>query len=619
MKIQRPESLLTGEIIMSDIKDSSPKMTDNEIMDLFRIQISNDIFRRVRYTEYERMFLDGNQLSEKDYGTHKIELKFLTRMCKTHASYVLKDMPNIQVPAINSTVPELKMHASQIEKALYTWWKDESILRKLKRGTLRASYKGDMVYYLTVDSKANKVRFNVQEPDFFAYDRVTRNPDSPFRWIMRGELINCEDLRRNFPQYADVIQPTGNVSKFTGWLGFRWSDLWDLKRALVIEVMDQKYLYRFINDRNVLTIEHNYDSLKFYHFKYFDFGEKWGYCPAGMVKDPIKFMNQLIGYQYDLALKTADPPVVAIGNNAKFDTDNTHGGKISIASGDIRYLTPPMGNMPMDKLLDIMKAFLHFISGISEEAMAGFTGALTSAGVSIELRLDSTVREAIDTQITMQDMLETVNADYLKLCSKYLAKKNLFTTEKFGTISDVPFFGNMINGYYNNIIDFGGILPRSADQIVRNVLAKYQGHMISLDTALEELRYMDPKLEKDKINQEIIDTAKQQQDIQAGKNPPQLFFENPVQEQNYMLTEDKLVLPHPAQNHDQHLAVHMEKYSKVNSKILLQHILLTQILKSKAQVQAAPSQAQQQAVQETPQYSPQGAQPAMQPGGQGQP
>jgi hypothetical protein len=102
-----------------------------------------------------------------------------------------------------------------------------------------------------------------------------------------------------------------------------------------------------------------------------------------------------------------------------------------------------------------------------------------------------------------------MNADALKLFEKHFAKKNLFNNPIFGEYRKTfPFTGDMIGKNYRNIIDFGGILPRSDAQIVQNVLSKFKMGIISHDTALEELRYSDPTLEITKIQKEQVDKQK---------------------------------------------------------------------------------------------------------------
>lgn len=94
------------------------------------------------------------------------------------------------------------------------------------------------------------------------------------------------------------------------------------------------------------------------------------------------------------------------------------------------------------------------MAALNEESMAGFSGALTAAGVSIELRMDSTVREAIDVQLGLQNIIQRINSDYLKLFEKFFASENLLHSHQYGDITDQKFEGQLINQYYRNIVDF---------------------------------------------------------------------------------------------------------------------------------------------------------------------
>lgn len=116
-------------------------------------------------------------------------------------------------------------------------------------------------------------------------------------------------------------------------------------------------------------------------------------------------------------------------------------------------------------------------------------------------------------------------------------------------------------------------MPKSSTDIVRNVMAKYQAGMISLDTALEEMRYLDPTTEKDKIRSEKIATANLEKQIQEG-NVEQKYFENPRAEENYMLTENKMAMPHPNQDHEAYIKAHMARYQEIACPLFLQNILI---------------------------------------------
>lgn len=321
------KGITTGESTINLQVDPARK-TPDQIFTIFRRSLANDIARRLEYAKNEKMFLDGTQLRENDYGDHRVELKFATRMCRTHASYILKERPNIQVPPIAPDVLELREHASFIERSLNLWWDEQRITPKLKLGVLTASYKGDYVFFLSNDEKNKTFSFNSLQPDFFSYDRVGVDPYSPFRWTMRIDLINSEDLKAKYPAYKDRITPSGLNSRFLSFSGFFRSDLWNLEKSCFISLMDQKYIYNYINDVEIEVIEHKYPFIPFYLFKYFETGQKWGMGLLSFIRDPIRFINQILGYQFDLALKVSNPPLVIIGGNANIDGNNLKGGKI---------------------------------------------------------------------------------------------------------------------------------------------------------------------------------------------------------------------------------------------------------------------------------------------------
>lgn len=568
--------LVTGTAIQA-VTDPNKK-TETDVMNIFRKSLTYDLQTRLQYLQNESMFTYWTQLTDKDYWDHRIELKFATRMCRTHASYVLKERPNIQVPPIAPDIPELVQHASYIERALNTWWDDEKITQKLKVWVLNAAVKGDFIWFLSVDEKKQTISFNNLQPDLFIFDKMSVDPFSPFRWVMRVDLINAEDLKLRFPAYKDLISPSGLNARFLSFTNFYRSDLYNLEKAVFFQLIDDKYIYTYINDFEVECKEHWYDFIPFYHFKYFDIGQKRWMSLMSFIRDPIKFLNQILWYQFDLALKVSNPPLVITGGNADISWDNLKWWKISIpqAWAVVQYLQAPTSNIALDKMAEIMRTFMHFLAWLNEEAMAGFTGALTSAGVSIELRMDSTVREALDVQIHLQELIQRMNRDYLKLMEKHFPKKDLFDSWEQGKIFDIKFPASMIGWFYRNIVDFWWILPKSNTEVVRNVLAKKQAGLISHDTALEEMRYMDPTIEKNKIKAETIAAAKLQQEIQAGWTVEQPFFENPKQEEAYIFEKEKMPLPHPAQNHEEHLKSHMAKYERVPHPLLLQHIIITQ-------------------------------------------
>ena len=137
----------------------------------------------------------------------------------------------------------------------------------------------------------------------------------------------------------------------------------------------------------------------------------------------------------------------------------------------------------------------------------------------------------------------------------------------------MAFPAKFIDNYYKNIVDFGGILPRSNTEMIRNVLAKYQAKLISKDTALEEMRYLDPSTEMEKIRAESIEEANLAKQIEAGM-VEQKYFDDPKKEEDYMLVENKLAMPHPNQDHEVYIKSHIERNKITPSKLFIQNIML---------------------------------------------
>lgn len=584
------ETLTT--VIVPDKKDTT------QIMEIFRKSLTYGVRRRNGYSEYEKFFLLWEQLDEQDFGNHRVELKFATRFCRTHATYVMKDRPNIQVPPVNPNLGQYKYQSSKLEFGLNTWWDDQNIVQKLKRGVLTASYKGDFVWFLNVNKEKGEISLHPLQPDLFDYDRVSTDPDSPYIWVMRVEMMNTELLKKKYPEKANAITPSGLNTRFLTYTNFVTSDLYNLYRTAWIEVMDSKYIYKYANDVEISCIEHGYPFIPYYHFQYFDVGGKWGMALMDFIRDPVKKMNQLIGYQFDQALKVANPPLVIIGGNANIDADTLKGGKISIPTigAVVQYLQPPQSNLQMDKMVESMRQYAHFMAALNEEAMAWFTWALTSAWVSIELRMDSTVREAVDVQLGLQAVIQNINSDYLKLFEHFFPNRDITLSKKYGKQSDVPYEGKLINGYYRNIVDFGGVLPKSSTDVVRNVMAKHSAGLISLDTALEEMRYMDPTTEKDKIRSEKIEAANLEKQLAEG-TVEQKYFDNPKAEEDYMLTQNKMAMPHPSQDHEAYIKSHMARYQEVPSPLFLQNIMIRKQMMGQVQPLPGNPNSQEQGYQ----------------------
>lgn len=564
--------------------DNNPNQSGGDAQYRILYYLTRMFSQWVDYARRYQAFKTGITLDDNDGWDVKAHINFFYRFCKTHASYVVKDTPSVHIPPEYPDQPDSKMLAAMKERFLIERHKSESFGRKLKTAALRGSIFGDQYFFLNV--RKDTINIEVLDPSNIIYDTVDSDPYSPVTKILRVRWEDVKTLKKKYPQFATRIGPSTYAQELNNINSYIKSSMYAFDKALVCYYMDDKYMYTFINASiEVEKKEHGYDFLPFYHRKYIDIGDRYGMSVVDTIYEPVKYMHLALSYvitnAYDLAVA---PLISTSGIPQMADQKGRVKWLITVPpQSDVKYLNPPQSNMDLYKTLEFAKSFMHFISGISEEAMAGFTGALTSAGVSIELRMDSTVRETLDCQITLQDILQRMNADALRLFEKHFATKNLFDNPVFGEARKLfPFTGNMIGKNYRNIVDFGGILPRSDAQIVQNVLSKYKMNVISHDTALEELRYSDPTLEITKLQKEQVDKQKLARALQEWSEADITGFEWPKDENYYMLTEQKPVQVLPSQNHLEHYNMHMAAYAKTQNQLLLLHAQIHQQLYSKA-------------------------------------
>lgn len=564
------------------------RKTSDEILELMRSYYSNETDNLLKMKKHTDIYDTGGDLKQNEYGRNKVILKMAKRFCKVHASYVLKDHPSITIPAKNPEDPASLSLASKTKKSVYVWMKEQAITRKLKSAVRKASYKGRVGFYLSPDFENETISFNVIDPERIAYERASDDPTSPLLWFSMCKDISVDVLKKMYPEHEEEISDA-KASKFVA--DYRNLSFFEAlkknKKALWFRLYDTKYAYTYVNDIEVSVEEHNLPFLPFYVFPYFEFDSEELTTLIDFIAEPIKMINQVFGYRVDFTEKHSDPPLMIKGNDKNVDPDKLKGGKFNVGvDGDAKFIGPQAQTIDAEKMLDLSKAFLHFLSGLSEEAMAGFTGSLTAAGVSIELRLDSTVREALDTQVILQDILQTIIRDYLKLVEKYFPKKNLFNSKILGIQSDIKFTGSEIAGLYNNDVSFGGILPRSQDQIVRNTVTKYTTGLISQNTALEEMNYPDPALEMKKIRSEVIEKGKIEKQIQEGKLPEEKYFATPEEENRYMFESGKSAMVSMDQDHEYHIAIHesvLEKLSNELKSLIVLHMEVHKQMQQEAQ------------------------------------
>lgn len=550
------------------IKELSAKKKDtDEIFKLIANYFDANASNINKIKEHTSIYDTGGNLNQDEYGDNKVILKMAKRFCKIHASYVMKDHPNIKVKAKNEEVPESNLLAANVQKALLNWYREQKITRKVKSSCRKGTYKGLQIFYLSNDVENKTFTFNTQDPELFAYQRLNNDNDSPLLWVATGHEYSTKALKQAFPEMADKIHDFASSRFFINRGSLRILNNKGVNKdtSILFKFMDSKYIYHYINDQLVETVEHGYPFIPYWIFPYFELDTDEWVTLIDFIQQPIKMINQAFGYRIDFTSNHADPTLKIIGVKGDMGQKKVKGGILELPeNGDANYIGPQANSLDIEKLIEITKALTHFLSGLSEEAMAGFTGSLTAAGVSIELRLDSTVREALDTQIILQDILQEVNRGYLKLMEKFYPEKNLFDSSILGIKNDKKFEAKMIAGLYDNTVDFGGILPRSQDQIVRNTVTKYTTNMIPLETALAEMNYSDPNLEIAKMKSEKIQQGQLERQIQEGAIPGEKFFATPTEENIHMINTGTMANVAPEQDHELHIAVHEEMFDKLS-------------------------------------------------------
>lgn len=555
----------TWEYKVDKYKESKIKqVVENALADMFTLN-------KKYYIRYE-LFKNWVTLRKNEWWEIKSSINFFKRMCKTHSSYVVKERPNIQVPPEHADVLQSKQLASYKERVLNLWWDSNKFTVKLKRMVLRWSIFGDQYILLSYNNKKEYVDIHILDPMEIYYETVDWNIDWDYKYVIRCSLFDLDYLKQKYPKYEDKIKASSDdvyLSKIK-WFLESWFN--SFNKALVVYYIDKKYIYTLLNWQYLVDIqEHWYDFIPLIHYRYIDTWEKYWDSIIDDVYEPIRYYHLSTSYMLTNLARFANAPLVTNTNLENFESWLKK-WIIAWENLDVKYLDPPRSPVDLDKILQLWKLNMHFISGLSEEAMAWFTWALTAAWVAIELRLDATVREALSCQIVLKEVLEKMNRIWLRIMEKYMKNKNLLNSPEYWEVDHSNLLTwSMINWNYYNIVDFWWVLPRADAQIVQSVLSKMKMWLISKDTALEELRYADPALELNKIRKETIDEYKLQKALQSWDTS--IWWVSWPKEENYiMIVEWQAVNVSPEDNHIEHITEHKKAFDKTQNQLLLAHI-----------------------------------------------
>jgi len=525
------------------------------------------------YNKRYNLFKTWETLWKDEWWEVKTNLNFFRRFVKAHASYTLKDRPNIQCPAEHPDQYESKELAALKERVLNLWRDSNNFVKKLKTASIRAAVFWDQYLFVYYNPEKERIDIKIFDPLELYYETIEEDPDSEIKYFVRVALYDVDYLKQKYPKYKKDIIPTSGVIWLQSINNFLTSRFNSPTKALVSYYVDKEYIYTIINDNLIVDKKkHWYWFIPLIHWRYIDVWEKYGESVIDIIEETVKYVHLSLSYLLTTLSRFSNTPLVT---NVDIPDIEWQLKKwlLVLPDGNIQYLQVPPAPTDLYNVINLGKTFMHFISWLSEEAMAWFTWALTAAGVAIELRLDSTVREALDCQIVLKSVLEKMNRMWLKLMESKLKNKNLLEVPEIWVIDHIQeFLWSFINWNYYNIVDFGGILPRSEAQIVQNVLSKYKMWLISQDTALEELRYVDPSLEKTKIVNEKVEMYKLQKALEKWEVEKIWWLKGPKDEDLYMI-QNKIVAPvYPEQDHLAHYMEHKKTYEATQNPVILLHM-----------------------------------------------
>lgn len=421
--------------------------------------------------------------------------------CEAHASYVMKSRPKIQCTPLGPDEGDAIL-ANKREKVLNSWWDNYSIFHKLREAVVRGTYQNEVAVCLEEDKANNNYNLKVLNENYVIVSEDINDPFSRARYILR----RVEFDKKAFIRYTSKNPDTSKGTEFI-W-GPRVSEI---KIMDFEEFVDGTYKYLLYNREIIYFEEHKMEILPYYKIQYFR--------SSISLLDSLKGLGEMLQYflnaQVSLTNRQIKMPPVIKGNGNILSMKEQEFVQVENA-GNLTIPEVPNNLVNVKDVVFTIKTMMHFVSGLSEEGMAGFSGALDVAGVSIELRMDSTIRRAVVVQGPLKSMIEQINRDYLMLMKRNYPNTDLSTWSKLGKIEKDKVTVDDLGGVVENKISFAPVTPRSVTQERQSLIAMVQNNLISLETALDRLGEDDPILQKSKIEKEMSRKALLAQAMQQG-------------------------------------------------------------------------------------------------------
>ena len=261
----------------------------------------------------------------------------------------------------------------------------------------------------------------------------------------------------------------------------------------------------------LIAITETSEFLPVYRFKY----NADGTSLMGKLKSLAFGLQHFMSAQASLIDKQVEMQPVFQGKMQEALGDS--GQSLGIQTGERGNVTIPTVPLDLQNFRNIVityKDLMHFASGISEEAMAGFSGALDVSTSSIDARMASTVRVSAKIQAFLKDFLEQMNRDWIRLMQEKYPKRKMNKLPNTGVIPDLQDYTitDLGAGIYENSIGFASIIPRSDTAMQQTIISLRKNNVISSETALntigESLGIDDPQKEINMVQQEFTKKAR---------------------------------------------------------------------------------------------------------------
>lgn len=487
-----------------------------------------------------KLFMNGPNLKNHKFMRVEARVNLVQAFCKASHSFVMKDYMSIECgPLYGESAGESNYELREF--TLKNFWEEEKINQKLKTALLKATYLNEVLITLDPNDEKQNFEFNVHGLDHVFIAEDPNDHASRAKYVISKRYYRESDLKSKIEKAGGTLNQENINNVFSqNYNNSRYGHKTDTKKVEVIEFRSKNeilFLYGADEKRALLgTIKTEHELLA-YKIVYYQNGTSLLNQLESLAEKIQYFLSaQLTLIDKQLTMRT----IVSDSKSPQFIKDSGSDEEILVVSDKGALNIPEVvnGSASIDSVVNTLIRMMHLISGISEEGMAGYEGAMDTAGVSIELRMDSTVRTAKDVQIWLKPLLEQMNRDYLRAMKKRYASKNLAELDDLGRVAKDDYSIKDLNGVIENKVSFVPITPRSLVNETQRIMGLINANLIPKSQARKELGYNNKEIQ-DATDAEFARNAITQEAIKANI-PTKNKLMSPQEEINYVLENNEM-------------------------------------------------------------------------------